>query len=78
MTEKQFELRLCSNGSYYLYHKGVLINNPYITFDKFNKEDAESIVGELNHLVEENEQLKEEVETLQEVIAHFNMDGDFE
>ena len=63
---KQYELKLCSNGTYYLYHKGVLINNPYITFDKFHKEDAESIVGELNHLVEENEQLKFELKECRE------------
>lgn len=59
MTEK-YELRLCNDGNYYVYHKGVLINAPYISFDKFNKEDAESIIGELNHLSNENEQLKKE------------------
>ena len=58
---KQYKLKLCSNGTYYLHHKGVLINNPYITFDKFHKEDAESIVSELNHLSEENEQLKQQL-----------------
>lgn len=61
MTKKQYELKLCNNGTYYLYYKGALINNPYITFDKFNKEDAEAIVNELNNLSEDNEQLKEEI-----------------
>ena len=55
---KQYELRLCSNGIYYLYHKGTLINNPYIDFDKFNRESAESIISNLNNLSEENEELK--------------------
>ena len=44
-----------------------------ITTLKGGYDEYEEIVGELK---QENKQLKEEVETLQEVIAHFNMDGD--
>lgn len=71
MTEK-YELRLCNNGIYYLYHKGVLINAPYISFDKWNKEDAESIIGELNHLSNENEQLKQRIKALEREIQELS------
>ena len=56
MTEKLFELRLCSNGSYYLWNNNELTD---IDFDKFNKESAMTIVDLLNGLAGENEQLKQ-------------------
>ena len=71
MTEKRFELRLCNNGNYYLYCNGILINNPYIHFDKFHKEDAESIINELNYLSEEIEWLKKENKTLSNALTAY-------
>ena len=55
---KRFELRLCSNGTYYVYENGTLTD---IDFDKFNKESAYALIDEVNALYEENEQLKGEV-----------------
>lgn len=57
MTEKRFELRLCSNGTYYVYENGTLTD---IDFDKFNKESAYALVEEVNALYEEKEQLRKE------------------
>jgi len=56
MTEKRFELKLCSNGTYYVYENGTLTD---IDFDKFNKESADGLIDELNALYDENEQLKQ-------------------
>ena len=56
MTEKRFELKLCSNGTYYVYENGTLTD---IDFDKFNKESADGLIDELNSLYDENEQLKQ-------------------
>ena len=53
---KRFELRLCSNGTYYVYENGTLTD---IDFDKFNKESADALVEEVNTLYDENEQLKQ-------------------
>ena len=53
---KRFELRLCSNGTYYVYENGTLTD---IDFDKFNKESAYDLIDEVNALYEENEQLKQ-------------------
>ena len=58
MTEKRFELRLCSNGVYYLWNNNELTD---IDFDKFNKESANEIINLLNQLNDENEKLKDEV-----------------
>ena len=55
---KRFELRLCSNGTYYVYENGTLTD---IDFDKFNKESADALVEEVNTLYDENEQLKKEL-----------------
>ena len=55
---KRFELRLCSNGTYYVYENGTLTD---IDFDKFNMESAYALIDEVNALYEENEQLKGEV-----------------
>ena len=56
MIEKRFELKLCSNGTYYVYENGTLTD---IDFDKFNKESADGLIDELNALYDENEQLKQ-------------------
>ena len=56
MTGKQFELRLCSNGTYYVYENGTLTD---IDFDKFNQESAYALIDEVNALYEDNEQLKQ-------------------
>ena len=53
---KRFELRLCSNGTYYVYENGTLTD---IDFDKFNKESADALIDKVNALYEENEQLKQ-------------------
>lgn len=55
MTEKRFELRLCNNGTYYLWNNSELTD---IAFDKFNKESANGLVDLLNELHEENQRLK--------------------
>ena len=56
MTGKRFELRLCSNGTYYVYENGTLTD---IDFDKFNQESAYALIDEVNALYEDNEQLKQ-------------------
>lgn len=53
---KRFELRLCSNGTYYVYENGTLTD---IDFDKFNQESAYALIDEVNALYEDNEQLKQ-------------------
>ena len=56
MTEnKRFELRLCSNGTYYVYENGTLTD---IDFDKFNRESAYALIDEVNALYKEKEELK--------------------
>lgn len=52
---KRFELRLCSNGTYYVYENGTLTD---IDFDKFNGESAYALIDEVNALYEEKEKLK--------------------
>ena len=62
MTEnKRFELRLCSNGTYYVYENGTLTD---IDFDKFNKESAYALIDEVNALYNEKEQLRKENDML--------------
>ena len=61
MTEKRFELRLCSNGTYYVYENGTLTD---IDFDKFNKESAYALIDEVNALYEEKDQLRKENDML--------------
>ena len=58
---KRFELRLCSNGSYYVYENGTLTD---IDFDKFNKESAYALIDEVNALYEDKEQLRKENDML--------------
>lgn len=55
MTEK-YELRLCSNGVYYLYEDRLV--NSDISFDKFNRESAKELVSILNKQNKEIEYLK--------------------
>ena len=57
MSEKRFELRLCPNGTYYVWENGELVID-HISFDKWHKEDANDLIDLLNELSEENEQLK--------------------
>ena len=59
---KRFELRLCSNGSYYVYENGTLTD---IDFDKFNKENAYALIDKVNALYDENQKLKEANQDLQ-------------
>ena len=58
MTEKRFELRLCNNGTYYLWNNNELTD---IAFDKFNKESANELVDLLNELHEENQVLQRHI-----------------
>ena len=54
-ANKVFELRLCPNGTYYLYKNNELMD---IDFDKFNKESAQECVDLLNSLNDEREHYK--------------------
>ena len=53
---KRFELRLCSNGTYYVYENGTLTD---IDFDKFNQQSADALIDKVNALYEEKEELKQ-------------------
>lgn len=47
----RFELKLCNNGRYYVCFGNELVEDDkenHISFDKFNKESAESLVSLLN------------------------------
>ena len=44
---KRFELRLCSNGTYYVYENGTLTD---IDFDKFNKESAYALIDDVRNM----------------------------
>lgn len=57
MDKKRFELRLCSNGTYYVYENGELVID-HISFDRFNKDDANDLIDLLNELYEDNRQLE--------------------
>lgn len=70
---KRFELRLCSNGTYYVYENGTLTD---IDFDKFNKESADALIDKVNALYEEKEQLKIFLEALNEELSLANRDND--
>ena len=74
---KRFELRLCSNGTYYVYENGTLTD---IDFDKFNKESADALIDKVNALYEENEQLKQHNTELINKIDFLErvLDGDVE
>ena len=74
MTEnKRFELRLCSNGTYYVYENGALTD---VDFDKFNKESAYALIDKVNALYEEKEKLKIFLEALNEELSLANRDND--
>lgn len=68
---KRFELRLCSNGIYYVYENGTLTD---IDFDKFNKESAYALIDEVNALYEEKEQLKHRIEELRKELSNCEED----
>lgn len=63
MNEKRFELRLCPNGTYYVWENGELVID-HISFDKWHKEDANDLIDLLNELSEENEHLLQSNRTL--------------
>lgn len=62
MNEKRFELRLCSNGTYYVYENGELVID-HISFDRFNKDNANALIGLLN----EQQELIEELQVSDEM-----------
>ena len=68
---KRFELRLCSNGTYYVYENGTLTD---IDFDKFNNESAYALIDEVNALYEDNEQLKHRIEELRKELSNCEED----
>ena len=70
---KRFELRLCSNGTYYVYENGTLTD---IDFDKFNKESADALLDEVNALYEEKEKLKIFLKAVNEELDLANRDYD--
>ena len=70
---KRFELRLCSNGTYYVYENGTLTD---IDFDKFNKESAYALIDEVNALYEEKEKLKIFLKAVNEELSLANRDCD--
>ena len=70
---KRFELRLCSNGTYYVYENGTLTD---VDFDKFNKESAYALIDKVNALYEEKEQLKMFLKALNEELSLANRDCD--
>ena len=70
---KRFELRLCSNGTYYVYENGALTD---VDFDKFNKESAYALIDKVNALYEEKEKLKIFLEALNEELSLANRDND--
>ena len=70
---KRFELRLCSNGTYYVYENGTLTD---VDFDKFNRESAYALIDKVNALYEEKEKLKIFLEALNEELSLANRDND--
>ena len=68
---KRFELRLCSNGTYYVYENGTLTD---IDFDKFNRESAYAFIDEVNALYEEKEKLKMFLKAVNEELSLANRD----
>lgn len=68
MSEKRFELRLCPNGTYYVWENGELVID-HISFDKWHKEDANDLIDLLNELSEENEQLKQSNDRFADTVA---------
>lgn len=70
---KRFELRLCSNGTYYVYENGTLTD---IDFDKFNRESAYALIDEVNALYEEEEELKIFLKAVNEELSLANRDCD--
>ena len=70
---KRFELRLCSNGTYYVYENGALTD---IDFDKFNKESAYALIDKVNALYEEKEKLKISLKAVNEELPLANRNYD--
>lgn len=61
---KKFELRLCSDGTYYVYENGELVIN-HISFDKFNKDNANVLIDLLNEYYDKIISLETEMDFLQ-------------
>ena len=70
---KRFELRLCSNGTYYVYENGTLTD---VDFDKFNKESADALIDKVNTLYNEKEKLKIFLKAVNEELDLANRDCD--
>ena len=70
---KRFELRLCSNGTYYVYENGTLTD---VDFDKFNKESAYALIDKVNALYKEKEKLKILLKAVNEELDLANRDCD--
>ena len=70
---KRFELRLCSNGTYYVYENGTLTD---VDFDKFNKESADALIDKVNALYNEKEKLKIFLRAVNEELSLANRDND--
>ena len=65
---KRFELKLCSNGAYYVYENGTLTD---VDFDKFNKESAYALIDKVNALYNDKEKLKKENYELHKRLGDF-------
>ena len=61
---KKFELRLCSDGTYYVYENGELVIE-HISFDKFNKDNANVLIDLLNEYYDKIISLETEMDFLQ-------------
>lgn len=64
MMNKRFELRLCSDGTYYVYENGKLVIDN-ISFDKFNKDNANVLIDLLNEYYDKIISLETEMDFLQ-------------
>ena len=64
MTKNIFELKLCSNGYYYLWKDNELYttsNGDYIYFDKFIKSEVNDLIDLLNDSYIEREVIKDKL-----------------
>lgn len=71
---KKYELRLNSNGTYYLYENRLL--KPDISFDKFNKDSAKELVSLLNKQNKENVALKCKIDDICAILQGEKCGGD--
>ncbi len=73
---KQFTLKLCSDGNYYIHKNNELII-PYVDFDRFNRESAEKVVDLLNKFASENTDLKQVNKMLQNNVEKLSNDVEY-